>query len=168
VIKSFINRLFGLSSDDHAYRKLQSEFANLTEDMDFDDPEVRIGTQIFLILSEQFEIIGNRQGKFPPVAPFAADSAKGALIGTAVAVVLHEIDSPPNKIMIDAIVTAFTLAFGDEYGPDLALEAMNQSAADNTSINSASDWAIIDTKASLRPGAISTASAYIAAVKGLI
>ncbi len=70
--------------------------------------------------------------------------------------------------MIDSVVTAFTLAFGAENGPDMAFEAMKKSAADNAAINSASDWAMKDTKGSLQPGAISTASAYLAAVEGLI
>jgi len=168
VIRSFINRLFGRTSEDDAVRKLRSEFAKAAKDIDFDNPEVRIGTQIFFILSKQFELIGKPEGEFPPIAPFATDAAYGALIGTAFAVARHEIDNPPSKVMIDSVVTAFTLAFGAENGPDMAFEAMKKSAADNAAINSASDWAMKDTKGSLQPGAISTASAYLAAVEGLI
>jgi hypothetical protein len=138
------------------------------EGVNWDDPAERTGASLYLILSKQFDLIGKPEGEFPYVPPFATDKSRGALLGTAIAVVRQQYGETPHNAIIDAAITAFTLAYGPENGKFYALQTFRESADGNEDVNFASDWAIRDTEGANRDDSPATPTAFYLAVAEMI
>lgn len=146
--------------------ELRSALDEALREVDINNPEVRLGFAAIEVLKPQFELLGNREGKFPVRLPYTADSARGALLGTALAIAMQEYDSLPNEIAIDAMIAAFSYAFGEENGKVMAFKAFEESRSGNEAINKAADFAIGDTKIALANGA--TPAAFFHAAQGAL
>lgn len=145
----------------------QSAKATISE-LDFDNPDIRVGTSLYFVLSKQFDLIGKREGEFPYVLPFASDKARGALLGTAIAIVRREYGDSPQEAIVDATIAAFTLAFGATEGTKRAWQTIDEAAQGNDGINFASDWAIKDTAGAIEENSPATPAAYYLAVADMI
>ena len=132
--------------------------------IDFDNPSERVGVRMYFTLRKQFELIGKPEGEFPFSPPFSGPKARGALLGTAIALVRQEFGSAPNKAVMDAAITAFSLAFGPELGGRAALDTIEEAGSGNDEILNASDWAIKD----LTEGASDDSDAFYLAVADMI
>ena len=132
--------------------------------IDFDNPAERVGVKLYFLLRKQFELIGKPEGEFPFQPPFSTSKARGALLGTAIELVRQEYGSTPDKAVIDAATTAFTLAFGAAHGPRAALDTIEEASSGNDEIINTSDWAIKD----IRETAGDSSDAYFLAVDGMI
>ncbi len=160
----WFDRLIGKPKQQFDPLRELKKFAENTLSVDIDDPAKRTGVSLYLVLSRQFELIGKREGEFPFVDPFASDKARGALLGTAFAIVKHEFGETPNKEVIDAAIAAFTLAFGTDVGTGAALQTIRDASEGNEEINFASDWAIKDARTSLDDNSPASPAAYYLAV----
>ena len=118
----------------------------MSETVDFQDPDQRIGASIFLILKDQLARLGYRTGTVPFNARFGSPECRGALMGTAIAIARGHRDEPERQHYIDAIKAAFTVVFGPEIGPAKALETIEDSADGDAAVNSSSDRAGEDTQ----------------------
>lgn len=137
--------------------------------INFDDPNQRIGADLYLILTKQFDLIGKPEGELPFVAPFASDKARGALLGTAIAVSRQHHGKTDPKSIIDAAITAFALAYGTEVGRKYALHALQESSdGENSDLSSAAEWALKDTEGSFRDDSVATPVAFYFAVAEMI
>jgi hypothetical protein len=164
-----IKKLFGQQPrSQDVLEQFKEDVQKTIDSLDFDDPDVRVGTSLYFVLSKQFDLIGKPEGEFPYVPPFASDKARGALMGTAIAIVRREHGETPHKSTIDAIITAFTLAFGATEGRQQALQTIEDAAAGNADINYASDWAVKDTAGAIEESSPATPAAYYLAVDGMI
>lgn len=163
-----LRRLFGLSPKVDQFTATLDEAAQAAADMDWDDPDVRTAASLYLILSKQFDVIGKPEGVFPYTAPFATDKARGALLGTAIAVVREQRGETPHQAVHDAAIAAFTLAYGAENGPFYALQALRDAADGNEDVNYASDWAIKDTIGAFADASPATPMAFYIAVAGML
>ena len=148
--------------------QFKEDVQKTTASLDFDDPDVRVGTSLYFVLSKQFDLIGKPEGEFPYILPFASDKARGALMGTGIAIARREHGATPHKSTIDAIITAFTLTFGADEGRKRALQTIEDAAQGNDDINYASNWAIKDTEGAIEDSSPGTPVAYYLAVDGMI
>lgn len=163
-----LRSMFGKKSPQGLFEEVESLAKKSMAEIDFDDPAQRVGISLYFVLSKQFDLIGKREGEFPYVTPFASDKARGALLGTAIAIVRHEYGETPSKAVIDASITAFTLAFGAGEGAKRALQTIEEAAQGNVEIELASDWAIKDTAGAIEEHSPATPAAYYLAVDGMI
>jgi hypothetical protein len=164
-----LRSLFGKGSVGH------SPLPNLTEgereaagELNWEDPATRTGASLYLVLSKQFELIGKPEGIFPYTSPFATDKARGALLGTAISIVRQQYREPQQQHIIDAAVTAFSLAYGNENGRFYALQTLRNSADGDNAVNFASDWAVRDTDGANADESPATPAAFYLAVAGMI
>jgi hypothetical protein len=137
-------------------------------EVNWDDPAERTGVSLYFVLSKQFDLIGKREGVFPYTPPFASDKARGALLGTAIAITRREYGEIPDQAVVDSAVAAFTLAYGQENGRFYALQTLKDSANGNEEVNFASDWAIKDTDGSIDENSPATPAAFYLAVAEMI
>lgn len=117
----------------------------LAETVDLADPAQRIGATLFVVLKNQLELLGYRPGTVPFDARFGSDGCRGALLGTAIAVVRGHRAAPEREHYIDTIIAAFNLVYGEHVGRTKALETIEDSAARHAAVNAASDLAGQDT-----------------------
>ena len=117
----------------------------LADTADLSDPTHRIAATLFVVLKNQLELLGYKPGTVPFDARFGSAKCRGALLGTAIAVVRGHREAPERVHYIDAIVAAFTLVFGEQVARAKALETIELSADKNETVNSASDQAGQDT-----------------------
>ena len=143
---------------------VQSTFA----DLDWGSADTRTGASLYLILSKQFDLIGKPEGLFPYVPPFASEKARGALLGTSIAIAQQQYGQPSQQSIIDAAVATFSLAYGEENGRFYAMQTMRDSADGNEAINFASDWAVKDTTSANDAQSSATPAALYLAVAGMI
>lgn len=148
--------------------KLGDEVKNAVQELDWDNPSIRVGASLYLILAKQFELIGKPEGIFPYTPPFATDKARGALFGTAIAIAQQEHGEPDQQAIIEAAEAAFSMAYGNENGRYYALQTLRESAEGNDDINFASDWAIKDTASANDKNSPATPAAFYLAVAEMI
>ena len=161
--------IFGAKSKQDALTAvLENAAREAIEDLDFDDPAVRTGVSLQMILSKQFDLIGKPEGEFPYTPPFATDKARGALLGTSIAIVRQQFGDLEQQAITDAAVAAFCLAYGSENGRFYALQTLKDSADGNEDVNFASDWAIKDTDGPNSSDGIATPVAFYLAVAEMI
>lgn len=150
------------------FGRMEADIRNSLREIDFDDPAQRIGIQLYIMLREQFDILGKPEGEFPFVSPFASEKARGALLGTAVAVVSLEYGDSPVDLVTDAAIVAFTLTFGNAVGKQAALETISQACQGNKNINLAAKWATEDAVGCIEKGMLTNSCGYHVAVEGLL
>ena len=136
--------------------------------LDKDDPTHRTAAALYLILKNQVELLGHQPGSVPLDERFASERSRGALMGTAIAVVRGHREAPEPDDYIDAIVAAFTVVFGEAIGEAQAHETIKQSGAKNAAVNSASDRAGQDTIDNWSDDSASRPMAYYRAVIGTL
>jgi hypothetical protein len=146
---------------------LTQELQELADSFNLDDPAERVGVRLYLILSKQLSLLGLQSGVVPFEEPFSSDACRGALLGTALALVFDEYGEAKGKPAIDAVIAAFSLVFGDEIGRSEALRVLQDSSDGNALVNLASDWAIRDTR-STDQHLPTTPIAFHAAATGMI
>lgn len=164
-----MRKIFGKRSQPNSLSTAIEDAArSAAAEMDWDDSDVRTGTSLYLILSKQFDLIGKPEGAFPYTPPFATDKARGALLGTAIAVVRQQYGDAQHQAVVDAAITAFTLAYGQENGSYYAMQTLRDAAEGNEEVNFASDWAIKDTDGSVADDSPATPVAFYLAVAEMI
>ncbi len=145
---------------------LGEEIRKTLKGTDVDDPAQRIGAALFVVLKHQLDLLGLAPGTAPFSATFGSDTCRGALMGTAVAVVRGHREEPEREHYIDAIVAAFTIVFGEQIGRARALETIEMSADRNEAVNSASDRAGQDTIDTFSDDSPSMPTAFYRAATG--
>ena len=140
----------------------------MIEDYDPNNEADRVGLALLAVIQKQLDLLGYEIGSVPLDDRFGSDKCRGALLGTAIAVAQAEIDNPSNKMLIDAAIAAFALVYGDEAGSQLALQTMRDAGEGNVDVETASDWAIGDTKGVYSSGGETSAVGFYAASNGLI
>ena len=161
--------IFGAKSNqDPHLAALENAAREAIADLDFDDPAVRTGVSLQMILSKQFDLIGKPEGEFPYTPPFATDKARGALLGTSIAIVRQQFGDFEQEAVTDAAVAAFSLTYGSENGRFYALQTLKDSSDGNVDVNFASDWAIRDTDSPNSSDGIATPVAFYLAVAEML
>lgn len=157
-----IRRILGLETTEAPLSR------EITAAIDFDDPNQRTGAALYLILNRQFDLLGKPEGEFPFTAPFSTDKARGALLGTAIAISQQQYGKIENKAIIDASITAFSLAYGQENGRRYALAALQECSDGNEDLNFAADWATKDAARTMSENSLTSPAAFYLAVAGMI
>jgi hypothetical protein len=139
---------------------LSEEMSRALAGVDLSDPTQRTAAALFVVLKSQLDMLGYRPGTVPFDARFGSDRCRGALMGTAVAVLRGHREAPEREHYIDAIAAAFMIVFGEQIGRAKALETIEMSADRNEVVNAASDWAGQDTIDTWSDDSPSTPMAY--------
>jgi hypothetical protein len=79
----------------------------------------RIGLGLLVVLAKQLELLGFELGAVPFDAQYGSDQCRGALLGTALAIVRAESVEPSNKQNLDTANAAFSLVYGKAAGGSL-------------------------------------------------
>jgi hypothetical protein len=124
---------------------LSEEMSKALAGIDLSDPAQRTAATLFVVLKNQLDQLGYAPGTVPFDARFGSDRCRGALLGTAAAIVGGHRDTPEAEHYIDAIAAAFTVVYGEQLGRAKALETIEMSAQRNEVVNAASDQAGQDT-----------------------
>ena len=95
---------------------LSEEMSRTLAGVDLSDPAQRTAAALFVVLKSQLDMLGYRPGTVPFDARFGSDRCRGALLGTAIAVVRGHREAPEREHYIDAITAAFTVVFGEAVG----------------------------------------------------
>jgi len=145
---------------------LGEEISRTLAGTDLSDPAQRTAAALFVVLKQQLDLLGYRPGSVPCDARFASDRCRGALMGTAIAIVRGHREAPEREHYIDAIVAAFTVVFGEKVGRQAALQTIENAAERNEAVISASDWAGTDTIETWSDASPSSPTAYYLAATG--
>lgn len=150
----FFNRIFGK----------RSQPATREPDADHN----RIAVALLAMLTKQCDLIGMELGAVPATGPYASPECRGALLGLCIGILRAEGIEMTRNRCIDTFIAAFVLVYGDAAGRDLASQTVVQSAADDTSVNRASEFAIADARGVYESGGVTSYTAFSLALHGMI
>lgn len=150
----FFNRIFGKGAQP------------ARREPDADDN--RIAVALLAMLTKQFDLLGMELGTVPATGPYASPECRGALLGLCIGILQAERIEMTRDRCIDTFIAAFVLVYGDPAGRDLASQTVAQSAADDTSINRVSEFAIADAKGVYESGGVTSYTAFSLALHGMI
>jgi hypothetical protein len=168
-VKKVFSSLFGRRTPEFTVDEFHKELMDgIREVYDPTNENDRIGAALLLILQQQLDLLGYEIGTVPADERFATEKCRGALLGTAIGVTHAEIESPPNKAIIDAAVAAFCLVYGDEVGGQLAVQTIREAAAGTSDVEVAADWAMKDAKGVHLNGGVTSAVGFYVACNGMI
>lgn len=151
---SLLNRLFGRASRPSTREP--------------DDTDNRVAVALLSILRKQLDLLDMEVGKVPAVAPFTSPECRGALLGLSIGILQAEGIETTRDRLIDTIMAAFVLVYGEPIGRDLAAETVQQSATGDNAINGASEYAIADAKGVYESGGVTSYTAFSLALHGMI
>lgn len=78
MFDTFRKKLFGPKKSD-----LYKEIESLVSQVDFTDPQARIGWKMSEVIGTQLELLGLEAGRVSGTGEFATPSFRGAILGTA-------------------------------------------------------------------------------------
>jgi len=88
---------------------------------------------------------------------------RGYLYGLSCGVLLNEDIAITGDSLIDTLIAAFGLVYGDSAGRPLAQKTFEDVAEENPLVSSASDWAIKEVNGVYESGEINALGFYLAA-----
>jgi hypothetical protein len=128
----------------------------------------RLGLALLANLQKQLDLLGSEIGQVPPVEPFISAKCRGYLYGLSVGILSSEGIELSRDAVIDTLIAAFALIYGDEAGRDLSLQTAQEVEAGNPAVIWASDWAIAEIRGVYDSGGITSAAGFYLAANGMI
>lgn len=129
-------KLFGPKKSD-----LHKELEALLSQLDFTDPQARIGWKIAEVIGPQLSLLELKTEYVSATGEFATPNFRGAILGTALGVAALEGVSEDQELVLDTILGSFVYVYGDQNGRLLAGTTVEQYKAGDDKVVSASNWA---------------------------
>ena len=128
----------------------------------------RIGLALLVNLQKQLDLLGYEIGKVPTEGQFISDKCRGYLYGLALGILDSEGIEVSRDAVIDTVIAAFALTYGDEVGRQLSFQTAQDVDAAKPDVVWASDWAIKDVQGVYSSGGITSTAGFYLAANGMI
>lgn len=151
-------KLFGPKKSD-----LHKEIESLVSQVDFTDPQARIGWKISETIGVQLSLLDLETEQVSATGEFATPNFRGAILGTALGLAEVEGATEDHDLLLDTILYSFIYVYGDKNGRLLASATVEQYKAGDDKVVSASNWAEEDLVLVLtKPSGASISGIYVA------
>jgi hypothetical protein len=151
-------KLFGPKKSD-----LHREIEALVSQVDFADPQARIGWKISEVIGAQLLLLELKTEQVCATGEFATPNFRGAILGTALGLAEVEGVREDHELLLDTILYSFIYVYGDQNGRLLAGATTEQYRAGDDKVMSASNWAEKDLVLALtKPSGASVSGIYLA------
>jgi hypothetical protein len=123
----------------------------------------RIAAALLGLLTPQIRELGFKLETVPTLTMLTSAECCGYLYGLSCGVLLNEQIKVTRDSLIDTLIAAFALVFGDVAGRPLAQRTFDEVATQNPIVSSASDWAIREVNGVYESGENNALGFYLAA-----
>jgi len=123
----------------------------------------RIAVALLGLLTRQIRELGFELKTVPTLTMLTSPECRGYLYGLSCGVLLNEDIAITGDSLIDTLIAAFGLVYGDSAGRPLAQKTFEDVAEENPLVSSASDWAIKEVNGVYESGEINALGFYLAA-----
>jgi hypothetical protein len=128
----------------------------------------RIGLALLVNLQKQLGLLGYEIGQVPPEGEFVSDKCRGYLYGLSLGILVSEGIELSRDAVIDTVIAAFALTYGDESGRDLSFQTAQDVSSGKPDVVWASDWGLEDVKGVYASGGITSTAGFYLAANGMI
>ena len=128
----------------------------------------RIGLALLVNLQKQLDLLGYAIGQVPPEGRFVSDKCRGYLYGLSLGILVSEGIELSRDAVIDTVIAAFALTYGDEAGRDLSFQTAQDVGSGRLDVVWACDWGIEDVKGVYASGGVTSTAGFYLAASGMI
>ena len=135
------------------------------KDFDYDAAKDsdRIAVALLGLLTRQIRECGFELETVPTLTMFTSAECRGYLYGLSCGVLLNEDISITRDSLVDTLIAAFGLVYGDDAGRSLAQKTLEEVAEESPLVTRASDWAIKEVSGVYESGEANALGFYLAA-----
>lgn len=158
----WLKRIFGK-------RSIEDEFAaELAKIFDPKSDADRLGFALLSTLRPQIEMLGLDLEIVPTSGVFVSEACRGYLYGLTHGLMLAEDIERTRDNVIDGLIGAFGLVYGDPIGRDWAAMTLNDVEAGNAVVIEASKWAVKEVEGIYDNNHATSAMGFYCAATGMM
>jgi hypothetical protein len=136
----FFGKLFG-KKDKTFTEQIREGMASVYDPNNTHD---RVAVALLANLQPQLQVLGFEISKVPATDVYISKDCRGYLYGWALGILVQENIERTKDNLIDTIIAAFGLTYGDELGRSLSIQTFEDTKANDKEVLWASDWAIAE------------------------
>ena len=160
----FFHKLFG-----HKEKPLTEQLRDgIAEVYDPNNEHDRVGLALLVTLQKQLGLLGYETGQVPAMGLYLSEKCLGYLYGLSIGILVAENIERTRDNLIDTIIAAFVLTYGDTAGRSLAKMTAELAVEGDKQILAASDWAIEEITTVYKTGHVTTAMGFYLAAKEML
>ncbi|MBU0825079.1 MAG: hypothetical protein KKA44_08295 [Alphaproteobacteria bacterium] len=162
LMAGLFSRIFGKRTWEDEVRREWTKVYDPKKDAD------RLGVALLMTLRPQLELLDLDIGIVPTEGVFISETCRGYLFGLAHGLLLAENVERNRDSVIDALIGAFGLVYGDPMGREWAALTEQEVEAGNTTVIEASKWAVKEVEAIYQNTGATSPMGFYCAVNGMI